>query len=188
MALQPGKKLFITIKDPNPSGNMGVYFGNLQPQQPFPVGTNPFFAWMTAADSSFVTPFVHHDSSGTTKGYQLFAGKTNWVNCLSPIDTALPKSNITITLPPNFTNNNTAVFAILKQRKIIVQLNGDYISRSFSAPNILTGGTIQLVSLSLIGDQYYLGFKESTATQDLIAIVNPAAKSKTAISQFLNGL
>ncbi len=188
LRLLPGKKLFFTLRDSNPTNGMNVFFGNSQPHLPFPAGTNPFFVWMHAADSSLITPFVHQDSLGTTKGYQLFAGKTNWINCLKPVDTALSKSNINITLSPIFTNNNTAVFAILKQRKVVVQLNGDYASRSFNAPNIPIGSELQLISLSLIGNQYYLGFKEAVMTQDLISIVNPAAKSKAEISQFLSEL
>ena len=188
LTLLPGKKLFFTIKDPYPTNGMDVYFGNSQPQLPSPLGTNPFFVWMHARDSSLITPFIHQDSLGTTKGYQLFAGKTNWINCLKPVDSTLSKSNINITLPPNFTNNNTVVFAVIKQRKIVVQLNGDFISRSFYAPNIPMGSEIQLISLSLIGNQYFLGFREAITTQDFITIVNPAAKSKAEISQFLNGL
>ncbi len=188
LILLPGKKLFFTIRDTNPTNGLDVFFGNSHPQLPFPIGTNPFFVWMHAADSSLITPFVHQDSTGTTKGYQLFPGKTNWINCLKPVDTTLSKSKINITLPPIFTNNNTAVFAILKQRKIVVQLNDDFASRSFNAPNIPIGSELQLVSLSLIGNQYYLGFRESIMTQDFISIVNPVAKSKAEISQFLSGL
>lgn len=188
LALQTDKKLILTLKDPDPVNNMSVFFGTVSPQPPFPVGTNPFFAWATSIDSSFVTTFVHHDSTGTTKGYQLFVGKTNWINCQVPFDNAQPKTNITFTLPPNFTNKNTAVFAVVKQRKIIVQLNGDVASRSFFAPNIPVGTAIQMLTLSLIGNQYYLGFKEANVSQDFIGIINPTSKSMAEISRFLSGL
>ena len=189
LAFLPGKKLFFTLKDPNPVNNEMVYFGNMAPQVPFPIGTNPFFTWMPAVDSSFITPFVRQDTAGVvTKGYQLFAGKINWINAQLFIDSTLAKTNITVTLPPNFTNNNTALFAVVKQQKIVVQLNGDLASRSFFAPNIPVGSPMVLVSLSLIGNQYYLGFKEITATQNIIAIVNPAARTKSEINTFLDGL
>ena len=188
LMLKPGKKLFFTVFDSNPVNDIDVYFGNTVLQQPLPVGTNPFFTWAQATDSSFASPFVHHDTSGTKKGYQVFAGKTCWINCQYPLENIPAKTNITVTLPPNFTNGNTATFLVIKQRKVIAQLNGDYDSRSFFAPNIPLGNTIQLVSLSLIGSQYYLGFKEINTSQDMIEMVNPVAKTKEEINQFLNGL
>ncbi len=188
LALQQGKKLFFTIKDPNPDGDANVYFGNITPQAPFPTGTNPFFNWTLSTDSSFVSPFVHHDSTGVTKGYQMFAGKINWINTQYFIDSLSLKTQVTSTLPANFTNTNTTMFVIIKQHKIVAQLNGDFSSHTFSAPNIPTGSSVIFVSLSLIGNQYYLGAKEATVTKNLVTIVNPSPKTKAEINQFLDRL
>lgn len=188
LILQAGKKLFITIKDPNPTNNQLVYVGKTNLQQPFPIGTNPFFNWEQAVDSSFVTTFIHQDSNGVTKGYQLFSGNINWINTQKFIDSTLPKTHITATLPANFTNSNTSIFAVIKDRKIVVKLNGDYASRSFFAPNIPIGSSVILVSLSLIGNQYFLGFKEMTASPNAISIISPSARTKTEINTFLDGL
>lgn len=186
--MQPGKKLFFTIKDANPESNMMVYFGNFQPQLPLPQGANPFFAWVHSTDSSFVTPFIRQDSTGVTKGYQLFSGKTNWINCMKQMDSVHNKTNINIILPLNFTNNNTSVFAIFEDGKSIVQLNGDMSTRTFLATGMPVGETVKFVTLSLIGNQYYLGCKEININQNFIITINPTAKSVDEISHFLTTL
>jgi hypothetical protein len=76
------------------------------------------------------------------------------------LDSTLPKTKVTAILSPNFTNKNTAVFAVFNNQKTVVNLKADYNSRSFFANNIPLKSSVKLISLSKIGGDYYLGVKE----------------------------
>jgi hypothetical protein len=93
-----------------------------------------------------------------------------------------------VILPPNFTNNNTSVYAVLKNEKTIVHLNGNPASKTFFAINIPTNKTLFLVSLTKIGEDLYLGTKEITPTQNSIQQLRPEKKTKAQIVQFLEQL
>jgi hypothetical protein len=188
LILQTGKQVVLTIRDHAPANNMRVFVELLNPQQPLPAGTNPFYTWVQAADSSRITTFTKQDSTGVTKGYNLFSRRLNWINFQSFIDSTQAKSNLTATLPGNFTNKNTAVYAVFKNKKRVVQLNADFSNRAFSAPNIPFGSNVVLVSVSLIGEQLYLGVKEFTVNNVPITTINPVVKSVAEINSFLKSL
>jgi hypothetical protein len=68
-------------------------------------------------------------------------------------------TRLTTIFPPNFTHKNTAVFACYKNQKTAVQLDFDYTSRSFRTDLLPSGAEIKIISISKIGNSYYLSEK-----------------------------
>jgi len=182
--LKQGQRFYVNMKDASPVNTIRLFHGVEALQAPLPTGTNPMFTWATQADSSSVVPYIN----GNAKGYNLSLHSLNWINCQSYLDSNVAKTNIACTLPVSFTNRNTTVFAVFKQRKTVVQLNPDYSSRTFFAPNLPVGTNVMLVSLSLVGNQYYLGIKDVTVSAGMFSIVTPTARTLTEVNTFLNGL
>lgn len=188
LALKPGKQIILTVPATNPVNTMKAFVGLHNPQQPLPVGTNPFFTWIPANDSSRISTFTRQDSSGTVKGYTIFSRNLHWFNFQYYVDSSAPKTMLSVTCPSNFTNRNTSVFAVFRQHKRVVQLIGDYNARAFIAPNLSIGSGITLVSLSMIGEQMYLGVKDFTVNNIPITNVNPVPYPKQEIDDFLKNL
>jgi hypothetical protein len=154
-----------------------------------PPGTNLGFTWLPALDSSKVTPFQRMDSNVLVKGYQFTTSKLQWISCQSFADTSIgQQSRMDVVLPPNFTNNNTSVYAVFKNDKTVVQLNGDRFSKAFFATNLPASKVVQLVSLTKIGEELYLASKEVTVTPNSIQQLKPEKRTKGQVIQFLEQL
>jgi hypothetical protein len=187
LVLNSGKSITLNIRDANALSDMKVFYG-VTPQGTLPAGTNPLFTWVQATDSSSVNVVTRQDSSGTYRAYELTSKGFNWVNCDYFIDPSLAKTRIDAILPANFTNTNTTVFAVFKEQKIVVQLNGEIATRSFFAPNIPTGKKITLISLSKIGDDLYSASKDVTVESNMRVTLNPEKRTKAQIDQLLDAL
>lgn len=189
LGLAPGKEIKLSFKEPNPVNDMRVFYGVTNPGANQPAGTNPHFTWLQSTDSSRVIPFTRTDSlQNITRGYDLWSRKMNWINCDFFYDSTQPKTRINTILSPNFTNNNTMVYAVFKNLRSVVMLNAEFSSRSFTTFNMPIGENITLVSISKIGDSFYLGKMETTVSAGLAATIQPERKSKAEIIQYLNSL
>jgi hypothetical protein len=189
LVMNSGKSITLSIRDANAVSNLMKVFYGVTPQGNLPAGTNPLFTWALATDTgSAVNVFTRQDSTGTYRGYELTAKGFNWVNCDYFIDQTLPKTRIDAILPANFTNTNTTVFAVFKDQKIVVQLNGELATRSFFAPNIPTGKKITLIAISKIGDDLYSASKDVTVETNMRVTLNPEKRTKAQLDQILDAL
>jgi hypothetical protein len=100
-----------------------------------------------------------------------------------------PTTNIYAILPPNFTNKNTLVFTVFDNSRTVLYMKSDFASRSFMTGNIPIGTKLTLVSISLIGHDYYLGTKP---INDVGTMINysftPEKKTLAQILNFINSL
>lgn len=186
--LKPNKKIIINFRDSLPANNMKVYYGMNNPTPPFPFGTNEQFTWIPASDTTSVSTFTKIDSTGTIKGYSLFATSFNWISCGRVINHGSNTTQINVLMPSNYTNTNTTVYAFLKDKKTVVQLYGDYKSRSFFAPAIPVNSSITLVAISLRGTEFYLSTKDIIVSPQMIISIASEQKKKAEISQYLDSL
>lgn len=183
-------KLKFTDVD-TPKLNMQVFYGkenNPVPQK----GIDTSFFWIRDFDTTALPVWSKTSNNPLVPsymGYELISKNLRWVVAQRYIDSTQPKTKITAILSPNYTNKNTAVFAVFANQKTVVNLRGDYPSRSFNAKNIPLRSAVKLISLSKIGSAYYLGVKNisSVATVTSYTIV-PTEKSLKDILVFLNSL
>ena len=189
LALAPGASIKIKYNDiEEAENNMQVFYG--KESLPFPTSTfDPANTWVRSLDTSWIKTWSTQTNSGTKKGYELEAKSLRWISAHRALDPNLPKTNIYAILPPNFTNKNTAVFAVFDHNRTVVDMHGDYASRSFTTANIPLKTKLLLVSISKFGPDLYLGTK---LVNDLGTVVNysfsPEKKSLTQVLAFLNSL
>lgn len=173
-------------------------------RNPAPVSDMKFFyedVWISGADSTTtwtaglntagnVNVWQQYDTATQSiiKGYEITSSKLRWINCDFFNDTTMPYSRINVSLPLNFTNNNTSVYAVFKNKNIVAAFKTDAVSKLFYLPKIPIGSELVLVSVSKIGNDYYLGKKEIIATNANLVSLNPEQKSLAEISNFLNSL
>lgn len=196
LALAPGKTIRIRFSDTEPlKTNMQVFNGmESNPYPPFPfriIDTN--FTWVMDPNKNFINTFQKTvTTQGQTKvvqGYEMIANNLRWVSAQRYVDSSRAKTKITAILPPNFTNKNTAVFAIFADQKTIVNLRGDYRSRSFAAINIPLLSKIKVISISRIGDELYLGTKDvNDVGSNTIYSFKPEKVGLKDLLVFLNNL
>ncbi|TDH28067.1 hypothetical protein EXU57_06280 [Segetibacter sp. 3557_3] len=188
LGLAAGKSIMIRFREPNTNPLMRVFYGE-QNAGSTPPGTNSGFTWVPAADSSRVATFQRQDSmGGVFRGYEMISARFAWVNCDYFVDTSKPRTRVNAILPPNFTNTNTSVYAILRDQRIVVRLDADYLSRTFFAPALPIGSNVSLVALGIIGDQLYYGAKQLNVSADALLRLEPEKKTKSEINTFLDQL
>lgn len=171
--------------------NMQAFYGREGIPPPLR-GIDTAFSWVRDFDTSYLPTWSKPSNNPLAPsyfGYELNSKNLRWVTADRYIDSTQPKTKVTAILSPNYTNKNTAVFAVFNNRKTVVNMKGDYASRSFFATNIPLRTSVKLVSLSKIGSDLYLGVKEisSVATVTSYTIV-PAKKSLSEILAYLNSL
>ena len=129
-------------------------------------------------------------SSGVSKqGYAISTPVTSdWLNCSSYLDTSLHTTRLNILLPPNFTNNNTLVFAIGNKSNTVVKLVPEFSTRTFYCLNVPLNMSMTLISISLIDNQFYLGTNSTTISNANGIVINPSKSSAAAIIGYLNNL
>jgi len=180
--LAENAKIKILYNNPSPDNAMRLFYGDTS------VNSMDGFTWQLANDSSGVTTWRNEDSSGVTTGYQLLSKKFGWINCDKFADTSVTRTRLVDTLPVNFTNKNTAVFAVFKDQWSVLRLYADAANKYFYVDNIPLGSKIILLSISKIGNDYYLGSKEVTVTTDKIEGLEPQVTTKENISSFIDSL
>lgn len=121
-------------------------------------------------------------------GYELNTRKLKWLNCASFADSIIQPQRVNVLLPINFTNNNTQVYAVFKNKKTVLQLKGDFASRTFYFPKIETGTELNIISISKLGNEYYWANKSiNLQNSNLISLV-PEQKTITEINRLLDAL
>jgi len=149
------------------------------------------FTWVPASTSntgSRVTNWRQEDSLGFKEGYLILCQKFNWINCDKFADTTNPRTTLSATLPVNFTNNNTAVFIVFKDMLAVARMNADADNRLFYYNNVPVTSNVIIVSISKIGDDLYLGTKQTTVTENLVVKLSPEKKTEKEITDYINSL
>lgn len=171
--------------------NMQLFYG----KENFPIplkGIDTAFSWIRDFDTSYLPTWSKISNNPLVPsyyGYEVNSKNLRWITADRYIDSTAPKRKVTAILSPNFTNKNTAVFAVFAKQKTIVGLKGDFPSRSFFANNIPLGTAIKLISLSKIGGDLYLGVRDIGSVGTVTSYsISPDKKSLSEILNFLNNL
>jgi hypothetical protein len=138
--------------------------------------------WVDAGDFSVV------EVNTGTNTYILNTKMNRWVAASYLTDTAnITRTKIFVNLPLNFTNKNTAVYAIFKDRNTVVRLTDDYANKLFYW-NLPVGKTVRLVSLSSIGTDLYYAEKDVAITNNLSVQLVPQLRTKAQVTSLLDAL
>jgi hypothetical protein len=189
LMLLPDSTVKIRYSDiQDPVTNMQVFYG--RETFPFPAGAlDDAHTWVRDQDTSWIKTFVKLSGTSYKKGYEIDAKKLRWISAERYLDSTVAKTNIYAILPPNYTNKNTQVFVAFDKNRTVLALNSDLSTRSFTTKNIPLKAKITLVSISMIGADFYLGTK---VVNDVGTVINysitPEKKTLREILDYLNTL
>ncbi len=147
--LAPNSQVKIKLKDSTASSDMRFFTGNA-----IKYFKDSLFAWSPSNDGK-VDIWKDNSSAGKILGYEFTTSRIRWFGAAHYADSNVAKSKLNVILPPNFTNKNTIVFAVLKNSKTVISLLGDASSKTFFTYNIPVNTEFTLVSVSKINGDYY---------------------------------
>jgi hypothetical protein len=130
--------------------------------------------------------------SAGSQFYEIATSHLRWINCDYFYDTVnITRSQISATLPSNYTNVNTSVFLVFKELRSVLGMYGDVPEKRFLSPKVPNGKVAFVVAISKQGNDYFLGKEMITtgvnATTNNIQKVplNPVKSSLAAIRSYL---
>ena len=127
-------------------------------------------------------------AGGYNKFYELESQYIGWLGSCNWVDTS-NTTRLNTKLPLNFTNKNTVVYAISTSNNIVLQLRDEASIQSFFYPALPKNIPFKLVSLSVIGNETYMGVTESRLiTSSEPVKIEPARKSWQQVKEFLQQL
>ena len=150
--------------------------------------TDDNFTW--SKDNSSTSSLSYWSpKSPLASGYQLSVFNSEWLTLAVPDNSNSNASKMSVLLPANFTNNNTVVYAVQNNNRDVARLIPDFPSRTFLLNNLPYNSGVNIVTLSKIDNQYYLGASiVNYNSQQTIFKVTPQKISLSDLISFLNSL
>ncbi len=149
LALLPDRTLKIQIPNNNQQSGFFVY------NQVASTGTG--LGWTNSNQEVFDAEWPI--PNGIQQGYELLVKNLGWAACGRPL--TAPSSLFCIELPTGFADQNTLAYIIFKNQQVVVPLQFDLGQNKFCYPKASVGFQVQLVAVSKLGEQYWLGKAET---------------------------
>ncbi|MGL4360502.1 MAG: hypothetical protein ACRCSM_08410 [Sediminibacterium sp.] len=170
--------------------NLSV-FTAIESNPPPAWGIDSLFSWNRNPDTTTVKTWGSTSGAQgySNKGYEFLAKNFRWISIGRYIDSSAARTKLSIILPPNYTNKNTIAFAVLRDKKSIIILRPDFLSRTFASADVPVNTAMTIVSISKIGDSFYLGNRAITDASSSVAFsITPDKKTAKQLIDFLNTL
>ena len=181
VTVNPSKRIYIKYVDELAKQGMSLFYSSNSP------ASTSVFNWLPANDGSQVALWSNN-TTPVQKGYAIATTRTGWLNVDRLLEPALATTDVNVVLPNLFSNANTSVYMVFKNIRSVVQLSGNTTTRTFSFPNIPVNAEVKFVTISKVGDSYYLGIKDDKIISNYSGFVKPELSSLEKINLFLNTL
>lgn len=182
LTINPNRSLLLSYADSFPGINNYIY-GTMT--------TDKDITW-TIADSANTGALQINNITiqGNNKlAYQIVTKKTGFMSVAKQI--YFPTTTTcNVVLPINFTNKNTAVFAVFKNYNAVVKFTANATNKIFELFNVPIDEPVTLVALSYLDGNFYLGKSVQTITSNAHYNINTSATaiSLSELNTFLNSL
>lgn len=158
LKIAPGKKYRIRAgnKYEQVKQQMKIYSGEESVTYTSQVLADPQFFWKEANPLN-VQQSVYKTNNGSRdiEHYEIYTNQLRWMAIATPNNNLGNTNKLHVLLPPNFTNKNTIVFVTADDYNTVIQLLPEMSSRSFKSDMIPQQKKIHIITLSLIGNQFY---------------------------------
>lgn len=146
--------------------------------------------WLPGDNFGAVTNWQQYDTASNTvyRGYEITSRKLNWINCDFFIDSTGPSTKLNVSLPLNFTNNNTQAYIVFKGKNTIARLNSDYATRLFTFAKVPVNTEVYLIVIGKLGNDYYFTSKSVTIVNSNIINAQLEPKTLSYINSYLETL
>ena len=148
------------------------------------------FSWFESDNEIGIKKWDEQNSTGNSiKGFEVTSNRLNWISAIEPVDYSNELEGFAVVLPPNFTNNNTIVYAVLEDNNTAVQLIPNFNSKAFISDHFPSNKKTTLLSITKIGNDFYIGKRYLNEISDkTIYKLNPEKTTLKYISDFLDSL
>jgi hypothetical protein len=184
--LAPNASYKIVYRNPFPSNDM-LFFYEETIASSF---QDTIKTWMPSDNLGTVTNWQQYDTATNTvyRGYEITSKKLNWINCDFFNDTTQPATKVNVSLPLNFTNNNTQVYMVFKSKNIIARLLGEPANRLFTFPKVPVNSEVYLIAIGKLGNDFYFGSKSINIVNANIISTQLEPKPLNFINNYLDNL
>jgi hypothetical protein len=124
--------------------------------------------------------------NGTQKGYELLVKKTGWSACGRSL--ADQGSSFCIELPSGFADQNTLAYLVFKDQQIVAPLQYKLSQNKFCYPNAPAGYPVKLVTVSKLGERYWLGKAETEVGTNATFSMGTQESTLEAILNYVKSL
>ncbi|MDI9365879.1 MAG: hypothetical protein QM541_13065 [Flavobacterium sp.] len=182
VALAPNSQIKIRLKDSTANSNMKFFAGNA-----IKYFKDSVFAWSPSTDGKIDLWKDNSNGSGSRiLGYEFTTNRIRWFGAANYVDSNVAKTKINVILPPNFTNKNTVVFAVLKNIKTTINLLSNAENKTFFTLNVPVNTEFTLIAVSRINGDYYFDNRViKTASANPISLT-PSKKTLPYILAFID--
>jgi hypothetical protein len=124
--------------------------------------------------------------NGIQKGYELLVRNLGWAACGRPLTE--PSSLFCMELPTGFADQNTLAYLIFKNQQVVAPLQYDLGQNKFCYPKAPIGFQVQLVAVSKLGEQYWLGKAETEIGTNATFQLSTQQMTEEAVLNFVKSL
>ena len=119
-------------------------------------------------------------------GYQLLVPNLRWICAGRMLEE--PNSSYCVELPLGFSDQNTQAFMVFKNMQSVVPLKYQAADFRFCAPFVPQGFPVQVVTVSKLGDQFWLGNKDEETGGSNASTLLPQKMSEQQVIDFIKSL
>ncbi len=145
-----------------------------------------FTGWTGANTPVTTAEWPLQGGSSFQVGYQILAPTLHWVCAGRMLEE--PNSSYCVELPLGFSDQNTQAFMVLKNRQTVVPLKYQAADFRFCAPFTPQGFAVQLVTVSKLGDQFWLSSKDVETGGTNTVTLQPQKMSEQQVIDFIKNL
>lgn len=120
------------------------------------------------------------------RGYELLVRDLGWTACGRMIND--PASTFCIELPSGFADQNTLAYIVFKNQAVVAPLQYSLEQNKFCYPNAPAGYQIQLVAISKLGGQYWLGNAQTEIGTNATVPLATHETTEEAVLNFVKSL
>ncbi len=147
------------------------------------------FTWLQNNDT------VYNRSGITNTGYEIQTNKLKYVQTAYYFDTTgIAQTFVSLKLPSNYTNTNTAAYISFNNMECVAALNANVNTRTFVSTALPVNKVATIVVISKQAGDYYFGTQQITTTGSTVGSINqtvlfsPTKKSLQFIKAYLSNL
>jgi len=177
ITLAPATLLNLRIADPGSIANNIAFFAGEEL-------SNGSFNW--AENNDPTNNFIN----ATTTPLQVTTNKLRWTSIANIFDTTgLIRNVLRVSLPSNYTNANTMVYAVFRDLRSVVNLTADISAKKFTSIKLPDGKAVTVIVISHQANDYYSATASiTTGASTNVLSVTPVKNSLANINALLDNL
>ena len=179
LKLTPGNLLKIQIPAEQPFFANRLFTCDALLQETFP-------GWAGTNNSINTVEWALPGGSAVQSGYQILTPSLHWLCAGRRLEEV--SGSYCLELPLGFSDQNTKAYMVFKSFHSVVPLQYDPTDFQFCTPAVPQGFPIQLITISKLGNQYWVASKDSETGGNNSATAKPFKMTEQQLIDFIRNL